>query len=457
MSSNAEGRIAGLRKFAARNRMGALVGSNVAVNLVRVASNLILTRLLAPDAFGAIGVIAAVQFFFVMLTDLGFNAFVIRAAEGDDKRFLNVVWTLRLVRNAGLSALMLLLSGPLANAFGKPEMQSGVAAASLILLIDGLRSMSFISAERHRRVSYLSAVEFAAFVVQTLVAIGAAAVLRSYWAIVIAMYANSAVSVIFSYTLFSHSAQTLAFDRKILRDVWDFGKIIMPSSAITLILTQADRVVIARYLPLEIFGLYMLAVSLTGAARQLIQSWGGRMLYPYFAEAGRRSPPAIAEVFYLSRRKLSLLMALALGGAIGGGSLIARVLFDERYLMSGHYISLLAIGPLLTLISIPTEMAMVAAGRVRMALQGNIARLIWIVIAAPLGYRFGGLDGLILAFALTELAAAVFWFWRLRQHRMLRWSEEALIIATAAVGVAGGLAAQWAATYAVARGILPAF
>lgn len=437
--------------------MAALLGSSVATNILRIASNLVLTRLLAPDAFGAVGVIMAVQYFFVMLTDMGFNAFVVRSREGEDPKFLNAVWTTRLVRNGILTSLIVIFSGPLADAFGKPEIQPGIAAAAFVPVLDGLRSISFVVAERQRRVSYLSAVEFAAFLIQTIAAILAAAFLKNYWAIVIAMYVNSLACLVFSYTLFKYSAQKLVFDQRIFIDLWRFAKFVAPSSAITLALTQADKVFIGRNLPLDQFGLYMLASSLTAAARTLIMSWAARMLFPYFSEASRRSPTAVAEIFYLTRRKLALLLALCLGGAVGGGALIAQILFDPRYLEVGSYISLLSLVPLLSLATIPPEMAFVALGRVRAALEGNIIRLIWILIAGPLGFHFGGLFGLVAAFALTELPAAVYWCWRLAEAKILDWKEEALLAATALLGAGLGYGAQTAAAMLIARDVLPDF
>ena len=453
----APSKVAALRRFAAENRLAALVGSNVAISVVRVASNLLLTRMLAPEAFGAVGVISAVIYFFVMLVDLGVGPFVVRSREGEDRRFLNVVWTARLLRNALMAAVMFGLAGAIAEAFNKPELQAGIAAASLILVIDGLRSMSYISADRQRRVSYISAVELAAFLIQTAAGIAAAAVLGNYWAIVFAMYVNAIANVIFSYALFPHSGQRFALDARILRDLWGFSRIIMLSSLITLVLSQADRLIVGRNLPLDAFGLYMLAVSLVMAARQLIYSWAVRMLYPHFAEAARRAPGAVAEVYYLTRRKLSLLLALALGGAVGGGTLVARILFDPRYLDSGVYISLLAVAPLMSLAAVPADMAMTAMGRIRMTLEGNFVRLVWIALAAPAGYALGGLFGVIVAFAFVELPALVYWLWRLAGARILDWKEEGLLLATALLGAAVGFVAERGADSAVGAGLLPAF
>jgi O-antigen/teichoic acid export membrane protein len=456
-SERATSRLTDLRRRVANSRMAALVGSNVSINVIRILGNLVLTRLLSPEMFGAIAIITTIQYVLVMLTDMGFNQFVVRAADGDKKRFLDVIWTARLARNGTLCLLMVALSGPLAAAFGKPELQPGIAAASFVLLVEGFRSMAPLVAERQWRVSYVSAVELAVFVIQTIVVLIAAAVMRDYWAIILSMFVSAVAGVLFSYALFPDSRQRFAFDRGILVEMLKFARFIMPSSAITIVLAQADKVVLGRNLALEQFGLYSLAASLTVAGRNLIYQWGTRMLYPRFSEAFREDPASLKAVFYPMRRRFGMLMAFGCGGLIGGGELLAQILFDPRYLAAGLYISILSAAPLLYVISVPAEMAMVAIGRVQSQLEANICRLGSLAILIPLGLQFGGLLGIVAAFVLMEVPAALYWLWRLRVAGLVDWREEALQMLPALPGAAIGLGATKLAARLIATGVLPPF
>src|SRR5690606_16142270 len=100
-----------------------------------------------------------------------------------------------------------------------------------------------------------------------------------------------------------------------------------------------------------------------------------------------------------------------LGAGFGGGHFIVRLLLDDRYLGAGIYVSLLCLGPLFLLTNKPAESYAISVGRVRSALESNIVRLVWIAAAAPLGYHFFDVIGLVAAFALIEAACAVYW-WR---------------------------------------------
>lgn len=446
-----------LRKAIAENSLAVMIGALAVTNVLRIVNNLILTRLLAPEAFGVIGVVTAITVILAMLTDMGFGAFVVRAERGDDSHFLSAIWTMRLIRSIILTVLMLTFAGVLAAAFDKPELTAPIRACSFLFLLEGLRSLAPISAVRHRRVSFISVLEFGISLIQMATALAAAAFIRSYWAIVIGMYAGAVANFALSYVLFRGYRHRLLFDREIGRELWAFSRFIIVSSVITVILGQADKAFIGRTLSLDALGLYMLAVSLTAAGQQLVLTYVSRVLFPIYAEAARISRAALADLYYNVRRRMTLTLSFLLGGGIGGGHLIARILFDERYLGAGIFISLLCFGPLFHFTTRPAEQALISLGKTRATVEANVARLAWIVIAAPAGLHFFGIIGLVAAFALIEAAAAPYWWARLAHEGIFKWRDEAAPLAVAALGAVLGFAANELVEYLIASGAVPYF
>lgn len=446
-----------VRSLLARQGLAVLIGSAVTGNVLRVGSNLVLTRLLAPEAFGIMGVIGAVSIILAMISDMGFDIFVVRSHRSDERRFLDVVWTTRLIRGAVLMGLMFVFAEQVAAAFGKPELKAPMMACSTFFLIEGLRSLAPVMALRARRVSYISAVELASLVLQIGATLVAALIIKSYWAMVVGSLVNVCSRLAFSYFLFPNASQRLAFDRSIARELWAFSRVVIFSSTITVILTQADKIFIGRTLSLDALGHYMLAVSLTGAGLQLVQSYVGKFLLPIYANAAREARAALIERYYSTRWRMTLVLSFLFGGGVGGGTLLARILFDERYLGAGLFISILCFKPLFSFITLPAEQAMIALGRMRTAVEGNIARLVWIAVAAPAGFHFLGVPGLVGAFALSEAAVAPYWLLQLRKQGILNWGAEATPLAAAGAGALIGLGADWLANSLVASGFLPNF
>lgn len=449
--------VARLRRKLAASPLGVLVGTMAATTFLRLGSNLILTRLLAPEAFGIIGLLAAITVVLQLMTDMGLSAFIIRLRENVDRRFLNVIWTIRLFRSLGLATIMFCSADLLAAAFDKPDLATPIRVTAFLFVLEGLSSLHPTVALRERRVSYHSSVEFAVFLIQLLATIAACFWLRSFWGIVVGMYVQGFVHLLFSYILYPGGLHRIAFDRTISRDLWKFARLVIVSSIITLVLGQADRIFIGRTMPLDMLGLYMLALNFTGAARSFIQSYTTKIVFPLLAETFRKAPQTLNTVYYDSRRRLTLVLAFLLGGGIGGGRLLIRILLDDRYLDAGLFVSILCLGPLFLLMTKPAEHLMFARGRIRATLEGNVVRLVWVAAAAPAGFFYFGVMGLIVAFAMIEVAAAAYWSVRLRLAGVLKAREEGLALAVAAFGATIGFALDQTVARLIADGVIPSF
>lgn len=434
-----------------------MFSSLAAKNVFRLAGNLVITRILAPEAFGVVGVITSISFLLTMLTDMGFRPFVVQARRADDPKFLDVIWTIRLGRSVLLAALMFFGAGLLAQAFDKPELQTPIAMTSFLFLIEGVQSLAFITAERARRISFVSLLELGIFVFQTCVAIVAAFLMKNFWAIIVSMYAGGALKILISYVLFEGSRRKFRFNREVSAELWRFSRFIIASGVIAIFMRQADKLFLARMIPLEILGLYMLAANMAASAHQMIVSYASRILMPLYAETHREKPETLKDVYYSARRRVTLFLAFIVGGGIGGGTLIFRILFDDRYLGAGLYFSLLCFLPLFRLSTLAAEKILVVYGRVRTTLEANVLRLAWIAVGAPLGYANFGVLGLIAAFALMELPALIYWWLRLYGRGVLNMREELSYLAAAAVGAAIGFVGQELIASLIASGVIPSF
>src|SRR4051812_48930417 len=91
------------RRFTQRLRLSgssALALSTVVTNLVRIVSTLVLSRLLSPSVYGITGMIVSIFYVINMLSDVGFQAYIVRHHRGEEPDFLNAVWTIHASRGA---------------------------------------------------------------------------------------------------------------------------------------------------------------------------------------------------------------------------------------------------------------------------------------------------------------------------------------------------------------------
>ena len=422
----------------ARRDTNVVVASVVITNLLRAGSSVILTRLLVPEVFGIAGIIASISFTLVLVSDLGFQAFVVRHRDGDVPHFLNTIWTIALARSLLLTGLLAGLSSPIASLTGKPELAPLIAVSSLTFLLEGLASLTLLTALRRRMILRLSVMEVAVMLAQITAAAILAYFWRSYWAILSALLISTALRSMLSYLLFPDPFRRIAFDRGYARELWTFARFVTGSSVITMILMQCDKLILGSLMPLEQFGLYVLAGNLATAPLAFTSAYSSRVLYPRYAQLWRDGGSDLRQCFYAMRRLPSLLYTFAAGGLIGSAPLIIALLYDHRYAGAATYLQLLAISSLLSLASNAANEALTATGHIRATFQASLVKLFWLSAGIPAGWYFAGALGVVGAVGSMELAAVLFKWLQMHRAALLDFQQEMLFLAAGAAGVATG-------------------
>jgi len=409
-----------------------------ATNILRIVSSMTLTRLLDTHAFGVVGVITSVAYMLTMLSDVGLYNFVVRHKEGDDPRFLNQVWTIRLVRGLTLMLVMVAISRPAAVLLDKPELALVIAVWSVSFLIDGLSSMSFAIAPRNQWLWRLSMMEFAASVCGLIVSVAAALVTRSYWALIGGMIFSSVVKACLSYLVFPGSGRRWNFNIVRSRELWRYSRYIAMSSLLSLAILQSDKLVLARLMPLATYGLYAIATTLAVTPGMLAAQYATRVLYGAYSHTVRNDPANLANVFYTVRRKVILLYMFGVGGLIGGAPLLIEILYDPRYRGVAHFLQLLAIAPLLRLSVLSANEAMLALGYTRSTFMANICRIIWLAIGGAIGLATGHIMLLVATVGTIEVPGLLCFWWNLRRVRLLNLREESYGLIAGVFGIGAG-------------------
>lgn len=415
-----------------------VIATVVVTNALRMGSSVVLTRLLMPDAFGIVGLIGSISFILSMLSDLGFQAFVIRHRDGDRARFLDVIWTIRLVRAVVLTIVLIVLAKPLAALFDAPLLAPAITVSALQFAIEGASSLSVVTALRDRQLARLSLLDVIGTVVQIVASVALALAWRDYWSIVTAILIASTARTMLSYVLFRHPWQRIGFDRIYARELWQFARYVTGSSIITLLLVQSDKVVLARLVPLDVLGRYMLAGNLALAPMAFTVAYANRVLYPLYARTWREEPAALRDVSYAARMPASILYMIAVGGLIGVAPTLVAILYDPRYADAALYLRLLALTPLLALASNSANEVLTASGHVHVTMHANIAKLAWLATAGTGAFLGFGPIGLIAAVGLLELPTMLYSWSQLRRFDLLRLDREMRLLGFGAAGIALG-------------------
>jgi len=434
-----KGGLSSLKRLAIRSA-SLEVGGFGASQLMRLASNLILSRLLFPGAFGLAALVSIFTQGLVMLSDVGIEPGVVQSKRGDEERFLNTAWTMQIGRGFALWLCSWLFAWPFATFYGEPQLLWMIPIGSLNVLAAGLASTSLLTFRRHLRIGTLQVIELGSQLTGLLVMIPWAYFKPSVWALLGGGIATSVAKSIASYLVPSPTRNRLAWDPSAREAIVHFGRWIFGSSALFFLSRQGDRLLLGRYVSAGDLGVYTIALFLSDVIGMLVGKVTHGVLYPLFSRIFREDPDRLRAVYYRVRLVLDAGALVSAGGLCALGSRVVHLLYDARYAQAGWMLQVMCVRVAMSSILVPCETCLFSMGRTKYGFLQNIGRTIWVIATIPLGFHLWGLKGVVWATALSDVPVAFVLFPPFMRLNMIRWSRELLALLFFAGGAAIGMA-----------------
>lgn len=407
---------------------------------MRLLSNLILTRLLFPEAFGLMGLVTVFLVGLMMFSDFGIAPAIARSQRGDEPNFLDTAWTLQIVRGIALFLIGCALAWPVSLVYDQPVLAGMLVLASTQFLIMGFMPTRRDSAQRHLTLAQVTALEMASQAITVIVMVALALWLRSVWALVLGTVLGAAVQVLLMTLFLSGHRNRLFWETQAAHELFHFGKWIFLSTICGFLLTQGDKLILGKFLPLDVFGVYNIGFFLGSFPMTLGVVAVMRVLIPIYRE---RSPAASRENFLKLRKMRTLvtggLLAMLTTFALGGVWLV-DFLYDDRYRDAGAIVVLIACIQIPVVIGATYDQAALAAGDSRRFFIASAARAALIVTGLFVGVQAGDLVGALIGQGVAYLAAYPVLVWL--AWRVGVW-DPAHDVAFAAIGILCASAAVW--------------
>lgn len=390
-----------------------------ATAVIRLGSSLVLTRLLSPAAYGVFGILLSILFMIEMMSDVGTMALLIRHPRGDERRFVHTLWTIRLIRSVFNFAVLLLAAPLIASIYHAPVLKDALRVLSIWFLLNGAESMSFGLAIRHQRARLSNYNELASNVVMTLFVIGMAFLLRNHYALILGALLQRVLLVVASHFYYRDIGVGIAFDREARREQFQFARYVTPSSILTIVLSQYDKVVLARLFSLTLLGIYSIAGNMAAQLTGVMMHNARVVLFARCADYFRSNRSTAAYRYYRENLRLFAIGALPAAIIAGFAPLIIAVLYDPRYIMAGRILTVMGLSAVIAAFQNASENLLVASGLSRVVLGANIIRIVSLIPAVILGYHFFGFEGFIWCTTAATLPPLLYFYWEQWRSRLL--------------------------------------
>ena len=400
------------------NLKGELLASTLSYGVtssIKLLSSLVLTRLLDPQAYGVMGILFSVAFVLEMLSDVGTASLLIRHERGGEKRFVHAAWTIRLIRSIVNFCALYALAPIIARIYELPVLTDALRVFSLWFLLQGMESMSFAIAQRDRRAKIGNYVDMATNLLMTAVIVGMALVLRDFTAFLYGALLQRMLTTVASHFFYREIGVGIVFDREVAREQFNFAKFVLPSSLLTIVLSQYDKVVLLKLFDLTMLGVYGLAGNMIGPVGGLVQHNCRALLYPRCAEYFRHDRATARERYYRENTRLVAVVTLLPAAIAGFSELLVAMLYDARYSQAGGVLMVLGLSSVVGAFQLMAEMLMVASGRTHVGLVGNVLRVILIGPAVWGGYQLFGFYGFL--WASIAVGFPILFYYYYEQHK----------------------------------------
>ena len=371
---------------------------------LRVVNSLILTRLLMPESFGLMALVATLVVGVSLMSDMGLGPSVIRSPRGDDPVFLNTVWTLQVLRGLAIFAVILILTWPMALFYHEPRLVALLPALGMNVVVGSFYSTNLLSMARHMGLRRLFLVDLIAQIAGLLITVGCALLYPSVWALVIGTIASTAcrLSLSFHRGLTPGIRNRICWDRESLHGLVHFGKWILLSTAFFFFASQADRLILGRLISFSLLGVYSIAYTVSDIPRAIINAFAQKVGYPFIAKMAHLPVAEFRRVFLRYRFRTLLAGAAMLCLMVYlGGSLVTRM-YDRRYHDASWMVPVLALGLWHTLMYATTMPALLTLGKSHYQAIGSALYCVMVITAIPLSFHFFGMFGAVVAVAAGD-------------------------------------------------------
>ncbi len=315
--------------------------TELATKLVSPIVNIVLARLLAPDAFGIVATITMVISFAEIFTDAGFQKFIVqREFEGEEE--LNKSTDVAFWTNLSLSILICIIifsfRGSIAELVGSPGLGDSISIASLLIIIAAFSSIQMARYKRDMDFKTLFYVRIGTAIIPLVVTIPLALWLKNYWALLIGTLCTNLFSAVV-LTWKSKWKPSFFFSFKLLKQMLSFSIWTLLASIATWATSNVGIFIVGTQLSEHYLGIYKTSMSTVNSYMAIITS----SITPVLFSALSRYQNNNVEFrkTYFSFQNLASIIVIPMGiGIFVFRDFVTDILLGEQWVEAANFIGL---------------------------------------------------------------------------------------------------------------------
>lgn len=372
-------------------------------DLIRI---IILARILVPYDFGLMGIALLTMAILETFSQTGFQQALIQKKKNIET-YLDAAWTILILRGVLLFVVLYLIAPYAAVFFKAPQARPIIQVIGLSLLLGAFTNMGVIYFQKELEFNKQFIYQLSGTLADFIVAVSAALILRSVWALVFGLLAAAIVRLIVSYLIHPYRPH-LNLDLGKTKELFGFGKWVLGTRILVFLLLQGDDIFVGKILGAIALGFYQMAYRISNLPATEITNVVYQISFPAFSKL--QDNQNNLKNGYLETLRITTLLSIPLaGGLIVLAPDFVRVVLGEKWIPIILSLQILAIwGAIRSIGSITSGSLLRAIGIPKIETKIQIARLILLAILIYPLTKFWGFVGTALAVTLSAVVIEPF-------------------------------------------------
>ncbi len=413
---------------------------------IRLVSNLTMTRLLVPEAFGLVAIAISLQILIIMMSDLGINTSVIRSASIDDKKFLSTAFVTQILRACLIATIIFMVAGVTAllqprgvfdikAVYSDPRLPYFIIAVGVTSFFEGFRSLKVILCQRDLKMERVVILEIASQVIGFVTILAAIYIGFGPFSLIVGMLMASGFMTVGSHLFIAGPKIGFEFDKHYFKELFDFGKWLIIASFFGFLTQRGDQLIFGALMNSTNFGLYAVATIWVIIVVSLMDIVLTRIALPALSEVMRENPEKLKNSYSTFRLALDVACAIIFSGILLFSDIVFSILYPENFAQVGIYLKYLSIIILLLPYRL-LNILVIAEGKSLNMVYITLLPPIVMMIGTPIVYNLTNEKTAIVFSTLSYLSSVpISWYFtkHLLKHSKVRESLIACLAIIAAI------------------------
>lgn len=368
-------------------------------------SNMVLARLLTPDDFGCIGMLAIFIALSNTFIDGGFGSALIQKKEPTQKDYSTIFyWNIIL---GVILYLILYLSSPyIASFYDIPLLEKVLKIQGLVLIINAFSIIQSNQLRKKILFKRLAFVNVVATTISVIIAIVMAYNSMGIWSLVVQQLSFSFFSTVFLWII-GKWHPSLVFSLSSFKELFSFGSFMLLSSFVNTLFNNINGLIIGKLFSPSTMGYFSQAKKVEDVSALSITHVIEQVTYPLLAEYQNDAKNLRVILSKVNATLLYIIAPLMLIVNLLSEQIIV-FLFSDKWLPSAPYLQILAIQGIMITLQGVNYNALAAIGKSKTLFTSTIIKRFSSILFMIIGVVVGDVIGLLWGMTFSSCFIALY-------------------------------------------------